>query len=157
VVAPAAALLVAAAGVYSLASPYLAARRLDDAAVKLDRGQVAAAYADARSAQSLNPLAVEPLLLEGYTAPTLARGEAALIRAVQLQPRNPDAWVQLGVFELSARRYRRAYQALNRAYTLDRYNATAVRGGELDQARCRIDPATCRGSGLSRLRAGRSS
>jgi hypothetical protein len=157
VVAPAAALLVAAAGVYSLASPYLASRRLDDAAAKLDRGQIAAAYADARAARSLNPLAVDPLFLEGYTAPTLARGEAALIRAVELQPRNPDAWVQLGVFELSARRYRRAYQALNRAYTLDRYNATAVRGGELDQARCRIDPSTCRGSGLSGRRAGRSS
>jgi len=157
VLAPAAVLLVAAAGVYSLASPYLASRKLDDAAGKLDRGQVAAAYDDARSARSLNPLSLEPLFVQGYTAPSFAQGEALLVKAVRLQPRNPDAWVQLGEYELDARRYRRAYQALNRAYTLDRWNATAVRGRELDQARCRVDPATCRGSGLPVPRAGRPS
>lgn len=154
--APAAALAVAAAGVYSLASPYLASRRLDDAASKLDRGQIAAAYDDARAARSLNPLSVEPLFLEGYTAPSFARGEAALVKAAEVQPRNPDTWIQLGLFELGAGRWRRAYQALNQAYTLDRYNATAVRKGALDRARCRIDPATCRGSGLPAPRAGRS-
>jgi hypothetical protein len=105
----------------------------------------------------LNPLSVEPLFVQGYTAPTFARGEELLVKAVKLQPRNPDAWVQLGEYELQAGRWRRAYQALNRAYTLDRYNATAVRGGALDRARCRIDPATCRGSGLPARRAGRSS
>jgi O-antigen ligase len=156
-VVPAAAILVAAAGVYSLASPYLASRRVDSAATKLDRGRVSAAFDDARSAHSLNPLSVEPLFLQGYTAPTLAEGEALLVEAVKLQPRNPDAWVQLGEYELDARRWRRAYQALNRAYTLDPYNATAVRGGELDRARCRIDPPTCRGSGLPARQAGRSS
>jgi O-antigen ligase len=154
---PAAAVLVAAAGVYSLASPYLASRKVDAAVAKLDRGQVSAAFDDARSAHSLNPLAVEPLFLQGYTAPSLAEGEALLVKAVKLQPRNPDAWVQLGEYELSAGRWRRAYQALNRAYTLDRYNATAVPGSELDRARCRIDPTTCRGSGLPVPRAGRSS
>ena len=120
-------------------------------------GQVAAAYDDARSARSLNPLSVEPLFLQAYTAPGFAAGEALLIKSVRLQPRNPDAWVQLGEYELDARRYRRAYQALNRAYTLDRWNATAVKGRELDQARCRVDPTTCRGSGLPAPRAGRSS
>jgi len=155
--APAAALLVAAAGVYSLASPYLASRKLDDAAGKLDRGEVAAAYDDSRSARSLNPLSVEPLFLEGYTAASFVEGEALLVKAVRLQPRNPDAWVQLGEYELDSGRYRRAYQALNRAYTLDRWNATAVKGRELDQARCRVDPTTCRGSGLPAPRAGRSS
>jgi O-antigen ligase len=154
---PAVAIFVAGAGIYSLASPYLASRKVDDAARRLDRGRVSAAFDAARSAHSLNPLAVEPLFLQGYTAPTVAEGEALLIEAVKLQPRNPDAWVQLGEYELSARRWLRAYQALNRAYTLDRYNATAVRGGELDRARCRVDPATCRGSGLPGPRAGRSS
>jgi O-antigen ligase len=154
--APAAALLVAVAGVYSLASPYLANRKLNEAAAAIDRGQVAAAHDDARAARSLNPLAVEPLLVEGYTAPSLDAGEAALVKAANLQPRNPETWISLGQFELQARRWRRAYEALNRAYTLDRYNATTVRRGALDVARCRIDPATCRGSGLPAPRAGRA-
>jgi len=89
---PAAAALVAAAGVYSLASPYLASRKLDAVGTALDAGRVEVAYA-----------------------------------------------------------------ALNRAYTLDRYNPSAARGGSLDRARCAIDPATCRGSGLSAPRASRSS
>jgi hypothetical protein len=157
VLAPLAAVLVAAAGVYSLASPYLANRKLDEAAAAVDHLRLAAAYADARSARSLNPLSVDPLLWEGATAPTLAAREAAFVKAVRLQPLNPDAWIALGEFELGRGQWRRAYQALNRAYTLDRWNPTAVRGGELDRARCRIDPATCRGSGLPVPRAGRSS
>src|SRR5439155_15007588 len=95
--APAAALLVAAAGAYSLASPYLASRKLDEAAAAIDR---AGAYRDARSAHSLNPLAVEPLFVEGYTAPSLDAGEAALVKAAKLQPRNPESWISLGEFEL---------------------------------------------------------
>ncbi|HEY2936714.1 MAG TPA: O-antigen ligase family protein [Gaiellaceae bacterium] len=140
---PAAVALVAAAGVYSLASPYLASRKLDAVGAALDRGRVEAAYADARSAHRLNPLAIEPLVTEGYAARTFAAGEAALIRAVKLQPQNPDVWVALGEYELRAGNGRRAYDALNRAYTLDRYNPSAVAGGSLDRARCAVDPATC--------------
>src|SRR5439155_1280133 len=154
---PAAAALVAAAGVYSLASPYLASRKLDAVGTALDAGRVEAAYADARSAHRLNPLAIEPLVTAGYAAPTFAIGEATLLDAVDLQPRNPDAWVALGEYELRAGNDRPAYDALNRAYTLDRYNPSAARGGSLDRARCAIDPATCRGSGLSAPRASRSS
>jgi hypothetical protein len=152
----AAAVLVAAAGVYSLASPYLATRKLGDASAAVDAGRIGAAFHDARSARSLNPLSVDPLLWEGATAPRVAAGEAFYIKAVRLQPQNPDAWVALGEFELfKADNARRAYEALNRAYTLDRYNDSAQRGGSLDLARCRIDPATCRGSGLPAPRAGR--
>jgi len=140
---PAAVVLVAAAGAYSLASPYLANRKLDAVGAALDSGRVQAAYADARSAHRLNPLAIEPLLTEGYTARAFAVGEAALIQAVKLQPQNPDAWVALGEYELRVGNGRRAYDALNRAYTLDRYNPSAARGGSLDRARCAIDPATC--------------
>ena len=157
VLVPLAAVLVAGAGVYSLASPYLASRKLDQAAAAVDHLELDRAYADARSARSLDPLSVTPLYWEGATAAAFADREAAYVRAVKLQPRNPDAWVALGEFELGQRRWRRAYQALNRAYTLDRYNSSAVRGGPLDRARCRIDPATCRGSGLPAPRAGRSS
>jgi O-antigen ligase len=145
VLVPAAVALVAAAAVYSLASPYLANRKLDAVAAALDAGRVRAAYEDARAAHRLNPLAIDPLVTEGYAAPQLSAGEKALIAAVKLQPDNPDAWVALGEYELENGRNRRAYDALNRAYTLDRYNPSAVRGGSLDRARCAIDPATCRG------------
>ncbi len=140
----AAALLLAATAVYSLASPYLANRKLDEWSAAVDRGDLAAAYDSARSARSLNPLSIDPLLRQGAVAPTFREREALYVKAVKLQPDNPDAWVALGELELDAGRFRSAYESLNRAYTLDRFNATTVSGGALDIARCRIDPATCR-------------
>ena len=141
--ASAAALLLAATAVYSLASPYLASRKVDDAATAVDKGRIATARADARSARSLNPLSIDPLLLEGATAATLPDADAAYLKAVKLQPENPDAWEALGEFAFQTGRYRVAYDALNREYTLDRFNPSSAPGGLLDQARCKIDRSTC--------------
>jgi tetratricopeptide (TPR) repeat protein len=99
----------------------------------------------AKSARSLNPLSVEPLwILAG-----LETDEKALElyrRARDREPKNPETWYRLGLFELLVLdRPRNAYRDLNQSYTLDDYGPAAVEGGALDQARCAIDPATCPG------------
>jgi len=55
----------AAAALYSLASPWLAARRVDDAYAALSQGDPGAAVSDARSAHDINPVSVDALLAWG--------------------------------------------------------------------------------------------
>jgi hypothetical protein len=61
-------------------------------------------------------------------------------------PTNPETWYQLGAFELFIKRPRAAYRDLNHAYTLDNFlfGPKTLAGRQLDEARCKIDPATCR-------------
>lgn len=85
----------AAAALYSLASPWLAARRVDDAYAALGRNDPAAAISDARSAHNLNPVSVDALLAWG-TAET-ARGNLAAAgrlytKAISIQPDNWKPW-----------------------------------------------------------------
>jgi hypothetical protein len=130
---------------YSLFSPWLADRRLDAAYDAIVRGDLPATRAAAKSAHALNPLALEPLWLWAATEPA---GKALELyrEARDLEPKNPETWFQLGVFELQIlQRPRAAYRDLNHSYTLDDYGPAAVKGGALDQARCAIDPATCPG------------
>src|SRR5439155_1569883 len=68
------------------------------------------------------------------------RGRSSL----RWEPTNPETWYQLGAFELRyLKRPRDAYRDLNESYTLDSYGPASLKGGPLDQARCKIDPATC--------------
>jgi Flp pilus assembly protein TadD len=64
-------------------------------------------------------------------------------RARDLEPTNPESWYQLGACELIIGRPRAAYRDLNQSYTLDSYDPASLKGGPLDQARCKVDPATC--------------
>jgi hypothetical protein len=137
--------VAAVAALYSLFSPWLADRRLDAAYDAIVRGDVPAARAAAKSAHALNPLAVEPLWLWAATEET-DKALELYREARDIEPKNPEAWFQLGVFELQVlQRPRDAYRDLNQSYTLDDYGPAAVKGGALDQARCAIDPATCPG------------
>jgi tetratricopeptide (TPR) repeat protein len=146
-------LLAAAIGVsaltalYSLSSPWLANHRLSAAYDALARGNLAAASSEAKSAHAFNPLAVEPLWVWAASDNILGRNKQALElyrRARDLEPKNPETWYQLGAFELEVlMRARDAYRDLNQSYTLDSYGPAGVKGGDLDQARCLIDPATC--------------
>jgi hypothetical protein len=131
------------AALYSLASPWLADRRLDAAYDAVERGDIPAAREAAESAHRFNPLAVEPLWL---WAATERPGKALelLRQARDLEPKNPETWFRLGEFELLVlQRPRDAYRDLNQSYTLDDYGPASVKGGALDQARCLVDPATC--------------
>jgi hypothetical protein len=133
----------ALAALYSLASPWLSRRSVDAAWNDAAHLRLFAARDEAKSAHSLNPLAVEPFWVWALTVPdnqalTLYR------RARDLEPRNPETWFQLGAFELDIlHRTEDAYRDLNQSYTLDRYGPAAQPGGKLDQARCLKDPATC--------------
>jgi tetratricopeptide (TPR) repeat protein len=127
---------------YSLASPWLAANRVAAAYDALERNHPGQARTDARSAHAFNPLSVDALFVEALVEPD-AKALQLYRRARDLEPKNPETWYQLGTFELFIRRPRDAYRDLNQSYTLDRYGPAGVKGGPLDQARCKIDPATC--------------
>jgi hypothetical protein len=135
--------IAALAALYSLASPWLAQRKIDGAFDALVRGDPAAARNEAKAAHALNPLSVEALWVWALAE----RGEKALDlyrRARDREPKNPETWYELGWFELNVlKRPRAAYRDLNQSYTLDRYGPAGEKGGALDQARCQVDPATC--------------
>jgi hypothetical protein len=85
----------AAAALYSLASPWLAARRVDNAYTALARNDVAGAVADARSAHHLNPVSLDALLAWGSAE--AARGNVAAAgrlysQAISIQPDNWKPW-----------------------------------------------------------------
>jgi predicted Zn-dependent protease len=76
---------------------------------------------DARAAIARNPLAAEPhwVLGELYIAvgdPGAGRRE--FVRAVNLQPENPDTWQALGSYDLSHGRLAVALNELTKAYAL---------------------------------------
>jgi O-Antigen ligase len=98
----AAVVLVAWAGLYSIAAPRLAAAHVDDAYSEIERGDVEQAASTARSAHSLNPLSVAPF--EAWAsaeegAGKLAKARELYVRAVDLQPLNWATWYELGQFD----------------------------------------------------------
>jgi len=132
----------ALAALYSLASPWLAANRVAAAYDALERNDPGRARTDARSAHAFNPLSVDALFVQALVERD-AKALQLYRRARDLEPKNPETWYQLGAFELFVKRPRDAYRDLNQSYTLDNYGPAGVKGGPLDQARCKIDPATC--------------
>ena len=115
-------ILVAAALLFSLASPWLATRRVDDAYAAIQRDDPEAALDSARRARTLNPLAIDPLLAEAAAEEARGDGRSALVRyvdAVELQPLNWRTWYELGRFELGTEREDRAIRHLQRARELD--------------------------------------
>ncbi len=148
VAAGVAACLLAAA--YSLAAPWLASNRVDDATAAIVAGKLRTGAGDARDAGSLNPLSVQPVwaLAEAYAAlPDVSGAVREYRRATGLQPENPDTWVALGRYELCFGDVADAYRALNHAYTLDPFGPTGIPGGPLDQARAAVEKRgtpTCR-------------
>ena len=134
--------VLALAAVYSVTSPWLATNRVAAAYTAMEQNHPGQALTEARSAHAFNPLSVEALF-----AQALVESDANALklyrRARDLEPTNPETWYQLGTFELLIGRPRDAYRDLNQSYTLDSYGPASLKGGPLDQARCKIDPATC--------------
>jgi tetratricopeptide (TPR) repeat protein len=123
-----AAVLVTWAALYSLLAPRLAERKVDDAFAALENPSKA--VDDARDAHSLNPLSIDPLHAWAAAEEAQGRNERALelyVQAVELQPLNPDAWFELGRFELEVLDDRqRARRDLSRALELDPYFTAAA-------------------------------
>jgi hypothetical protein len=124
------ALAVAIATVYSLAAPWLADRQLASAATA----------ADAKRARSYDPLSVDALWLQAAYEDSDGHPLQAVRLyndAVDLEPQNAETWYALGEFYFSYEEWQRAYEALNNAYTYDRFGKAAERCGLLDQARAK--------------------
>ena len=143
--ATAAVLVFGVTAAYSLASPWLSSNRLAAAFDAVERNNPRQALTDARSARAFNPLSVDAIFMQASLEPD-AKALELYKRAIDLEPKNPETWYQRGYFELQyLKRYREAYRDLNHSYTLDNNGPAGVKGGALDQARCKIDPATCPG------------
>jgi tetratricopeptide (TPR) repeat protein len=137
--APVAAVLVAAGTIYSLGAPALSDRYVSVAEERVARKDYAGAAEAARTARSLNPLAVEPLFTEALATGFQRRDARPLyLRAVELQPENWRTWFELGEYELVAMNaLDDAYLDLDKAYSLDPRNV--VVGSQLDLTRKRLE------------------
>jgi len=141
------AVAVALAGIYSLAAPWLAERQLASAT----------SAADAKRARSYDPFSVDALWLQAVyeDADGHPLRAARLYRdAVDLEPENAQTWYALGEYYFNYKAWQLAYEALNNAYTYDRFGRAAAPCGLLDQARTKATGYTppklkCRGSGRS--------
>ena len=125
---PVAAGLLLLAALYSLFAPWAADRRVAAAYDELAEGNAAAAVDKAGEAHSLNPLSLEPLLVRATALGLLGRTEEArrdLVEAVELQPLNPDAWYELGLFELEQGREEEAERYFRRSRELDPFGPAA--------------------------------
>jgi O-Antigen ligase len=125
---------IAACAVLSLAAPALAEKRLEQGRYE--------------EAHTLNPVSIDPLLRQAVDAEADHRDLRALRlyhEAVDVQPDNPEPWIQLGLFQLDTMHDAcAAYQALNQAYTLDRHNTDVFyKDGPLDVARARVNAGAC--------------
>jgi O-antigen ligase len=124
-------LLVAWAGLYSIAAPRVAAGRVDDAYAEIERGSVEKAVSAAKSAHSLDPLSIEPL--EAWAAAEESRGKfdrarELYVQAVELQPLNSTAWYELGRYDQEVvGDDAAAARELKRAIQLDPYGCPARR------------------------------
>jgi O-antigen ligase len=127
--------LVAWAGLYSIAAPRVAAARVDDAYAQIERGDVEQAADTAESAHSLDPLSVEPL--QAWAAAEEAAGRIAkarklYVRAVDLQPLNWATWYELGRFDSEVLGDEAASRReLGRAHELDPHNPSVQRAVEV--------------------------
>jgi hypothetical protein len=116
---------VASAIALSLLTPWFAARATDAARAAIADGRPVTAYREARDARSLNPLALDPLLVQAAALEQLGDFQDArrlYIDAVGLQPLNWRPWYELGRFEQGQQDWGRAIPPLERAVELDPLN-----------------------------------
>jgi O-antigen ligase/polysaccharide polymerase Wzy-like membrane protein len=109
----------------SLLTPWFAERATDSARAALTQNRPLQAYRDARDARSLNPLALDPVLVQAVALEQLGDIEGARMRyadAVRLQPLNWWPWFELGRFEEDLGDRRRVLPPLERAAQLDPQN-----------------------------------
>jgi tetratricopeptide (TPR) repeat protein len=142
------AVLIALAVLASFTSPWLSERYGRASTRALDEGDIKRAKRDARRARLFNPLAVDPLFARARVAQregrTFAGTESRYVKAVELQPENPETWYALGLYEFQERgNMCAAYRFLNEAYTLDPAGSQWVEGGPLDTARDAVNAGAC--------------
>jgi hypothetical protein len=139
--------VVAVVVLVSFTSPRLADRAERESTNALVDGDFDRAQDRARWAHFFNPLSASPHVALARVAERQGvrwRAERSYIRAVELQPENPETWYALGIFEFDVRENRcAAYRFLNNAYTLDPVGNQWVEGGPLDVAREAVNAGGC--------------
>lgn len=123
-------LVIAVTAAWSALQPVRAANATDVAQVRFERGEVGPAASIARIASDRNPLSVDPLFQLSaieISAGNFPPAKAALERAVELEPANPEAWRQLGRLRLDQLNDARgALRAFQYAYFLDPHGAQSI-------------------------------
>ncbi|MDX6472671.1 MAG: hypothetical protein QOK22_1487 [Gaiellaceae bacterium] len=119
-----AAVLFSFAAVYSLAAPWLAQRDLLNLTL-----------ASAKRAHTWDPLSTEALMDEAALTQDPLPAEALYRQAVSLEPENSETWLALGTFYGDYGDWKRAYDALSKAWTYNKFGPTGQPCGVLDQAR----------------------
>ena len=144
--AAAGAAALALAAIVSVATPWLAERQLRQVNVALDRGDLEAAGDAVQRARSLDPLSLQPVFADARVAEQRRREVAALQayrEATRLQPKNPESWLQLGLYEFDIGDRCAAYRDLNQAYTLDPAGKQWRRGGPLVVSLAWVNAGNC--------------
>ena len=140
-------ILLAAAVLVSFSFPRLADRAERNSTNALASGDFDQAREQALWARFFNPISADPLFARARVAERQReqwRAERAYIRAVELQPDNPETWYTLGIFEFDVQKNLcAAYRFLNNAYTLDPAGNQWVEGGPLDVAREAVNAGGC--------------
>ena len=118
----------------SVVERYFAAwtsNRVDDAYAHIERGQLGQAESSAKSAHSLNPLAIEPLQAWASAEETSGRlvpARKLYVRAIDLQPLNWETWYELGLFDKQVLGDKRAARReLRRAVELDPHGCPSLK------------------------------
>jgi O-antigen ligase len=138
---------LAAVVLVSFAFPALADRAQRSSTRELAAGSTERARDQALWARFFNPLAPEPLLALARVAERqgrVLRAEREYIRAIELQPENPETWYTAGIFEFQVRdNMCAAYRYLNEAFTRDPAGNQWVDDGPLDVARDAVNAGGC--------------
>ncbi len=124
-------LVITGACMWATDQPLRGLDAADGALEALDAGNVPKARAEARRASEIDPLSIEPLfnlavIEQLATPPNPGGARDALERAVQLQPQNAKAWLQLAEFDANQGDRKGALAALRSALYLDPKNTNAV-------------------------------
>ena len=139
--------LVAAAVLVSFSSPRLADRAERSSTRALAAGDTDGAREQALWARFFNPLSADGYFSLARVAERqgrVLRAERYYIRAVELQPDNPETWYTLGIFQFDVRdNMCAAYRFLNNAYTLDPAGNQWEQDGPLDIAREAVNAGGC--------------
>ena len=142
-----AAVLLTGALLVSFSAPRLADRSARESTRALGENDFARARARAEDARRLNPLFVRALYAHARVSERRGwrtSAERWYVRAVELQPENPETWYALGLYEFQVRENMcAAYEFLNNAYTLDPKGQQWAPGGPLDIAREAVDEGAC--------------
>jgi O-antigen ligase len=142
-----AAVLLAATVLVSFSFPRLADSAERSSTRALAAGDFARALDEANRARFFDPVSVDPLyararISEARRVPWKA--ERDYVKAVELQPDNPETWYTLGIFEFDVRgNLCAAYRFLNNAYTLDPSGSQWRPGGPLDVSRAAVNRGGC--------------